>query len=470
MQNAILFVAVLMLLGLLLRHSWHLLERLHIPASIVGGTIGLVLIRIAINSNIELVEEFSADLLDTLESWPGWLIAVVFAGMLLVKPKQQAGGQRFKNISQEGLIVWIIALGQTAVGLLVTWLLIQPYYKVPNSFAMLIETGFAGGHGTAAAMGQVFTLPEIGLADGRDLGIFMATGGLVYGVVSGVLLINLAIGRKWIDDPAQRETSLKVSETSNVETESHPSQPNDSALVLEPLVSWRIDPIQLAAIWLALAMLLGILLQLAMSGVAKYLDARFNTADQKISFDLLIGHYPLFIYTLLGGWFLRFGLTRMGVDALIEAKTVGRLTSIAMEILVVAAIAALNLQVVSVFFGPLCILLVAGAIWTAFCLLWLSPRILARSHWFELGLINYGMSTGTTATGFVLLAVVDPKASSGAAEDYALAVPLSSPFVGGGILTIGLPILLLERVPIAFSAIAAALVVTLLIWIAIRRR
>ena len=62
-------------------------------------------------------------------------------------------------------------------------------------------------------------------------------------------------------------------------------------------------------------------------------------------------------------------------------------------------------------------------------------------YWFQLGLLNYGMSTGTTATGFVLLRVVDPQLRSGAAEVYALASPLSSPFVGGGMITLALPMI-----------------------------
>jgi ESS family glutamate:Na+ symporter len=110
-------------------------------------------------------------------------------------------------------------------------------------------------------------------------------------------------------------------------------------------------------------------------------------------------------------------------------------------------------------------LLVCGVIWTGFCLLVLSKWILPRAYWFELGLINYGMSTGTTATGFVLLRVIDPELESGAAEDYALAAPLSSPFIGGGILTIALPLLVFERVPIAVPTIAMIAVVTALVFV-----
>ena len=78
------------------------------------------------------------------------------------------------------------------------------------------------------------------------------------------------------------------------------------------------------------------------------------------------------------------------------------------------------------------------------------------------------MSTGTTATGFVLLRLVDPELESGAAEDYALAAPISSPFVGGGMITIGLPLLVLEQFPIAWTAIGMSACVLVLIGIGAR--
>ena len=95
----------------------------------------------------------------------------------------------------------------------------------------------------------------------------------------------------------------------------------------------------------------------------------------------------------------------------------------------------------------------------------LARKMLPPEHWFELGLINYGMSTGTTATGFVLLRLVDPELESGAAEDYALAAPLSSPFIGGGMITVAMPLLVLERVPLPVTTITVALLVAILIWI-----
>ena len=97
--------------------------------------------------------------------------------------------------------------------------------------------------------------------------------------------------------------------------------------------------------------------------------------------------------------------------------------------------------------------------WTAVCLLVVARRLLPPGHWFELGIINYGMSTGTTAQGMMLLRIVDPDLESGAAEDYALAAPLSAPFVGGGLITLSLPLIVM-KVPVALvlGVLALALV------------
>ena len=81
----------------------------------------------------------------------------------------------------------------------------------------------------------------------------------------------------------------------------------------------------------------------------------------------------------------------------IDSETISRISAMAMDVLVVAAIASLNLKAVVAMLVPFSILFIAGGIWTAICLLLISRWLLPKEYWFELGLINYGMSTGTTA-------------------------------------------------------------------------
>ena len=456
-MSAFLLVAILLLVGVVLRVRLSVFRWLYIPASVLAGCLGLLVIQLGQSWASDTVADWS----QTLRSWPGWLIAVVFAGMLLER-KPSAVGESLSRVGRQGLMVWIIVLGQTAVGMWATWLLIQPWFGVPNSFGMLIETGFAGGHGTAAAMGEVFSHPNINLESGLDLGVLMATSGLIIGVVSGILWVNVGSRAGWV----RRQ-----------HTAAH-SAPTDSTERGLPIGYSRvsgdtIDPLLLQIIWLGLSFGVGLALQTAMDSAASAIDAWLeplpvdeNAQAQRPSVQRIIGSFPLFIYTLFGGLIVRRALRLARFEHSIDRETINRLTASAMDVLVVAAIATLNLTAVASLLVPISILLVAGTLWAAFCLIIVSYLVLPRAHWFELGLINYGMSTGTTATGFVLLRLVDPELESGAAEDYALAAPISAPFVGGGMLTVGLPLLVLERFPISTVAVVLSLVVVALFGIA----
>jgi len=470
---ACLFVAVLLAIGFAMRNRFGIFDKIYIPASVIAGTIGLAVIQLVpLFSLPPTAKQLFTAAVETLGRWPVFLIAVVFAAMLL----QRHAGRRpigMRATICEAMMVWIIALGQTAIGLLLTWLFIQPFYDVPNSFGMLIETGFAGGHGTATAMGQIFSTPQINFPVGRDLGLLMATVGLVYGTVSGIFWINVAL--RWKLATISDETKTPLESSRAGDTLANDSQ-SYTTVNRGPVARYTI---QLVAI--AVAFAIGFAAQATVGMIAAGLDQPPATGAvaptdqttaspvlQRLRWVSLVGSFPLFIYTLLGGWTVARLLKGFKRSAWLDGHAGATISGWAMDLLVVAALATLNLQAVAAYVVPITVLFLGGAIWCAVCLLLLSPRILAKSHWFELGLINYGMSTGTTATGFVLLRLVDPQLKTDAAKQYALAAPFSAPFVGGGVITIGLPLLLLEQFPTGLSAIVISAVVAGLILLAMR--
>ena len=80
MTIAFLFVALLLLVGVVLRQNIPVFRWLYIPASVIAGFAGLAfLIYFQQAADGVWADELGA----VLSSWPGWLIAVVFAGMLL---------------------------------------------------------------------------------------------------------------------------------------------------------------------------------------------------------------------------------------------------------------------------------------------------------------------------------------------------------------------------------------------------
>ena len=407
METALLYVAALLGIGLFLRVKLRFLQVLYIPAAIVAGLLGLL----ASPSVLGLIPD---GVISELKTWPGWLIAVVFAGMLLERPGRPLR-ESVRLAARQGIMVWIIVLGEITLGVTLTWLFIAGPWDVPLSFGQLIEAGFAGGHGTAAAMGEVYQ--ALGFPEGRDLGFFVATVGLVFGIVSGIVYVNIGVRRGWT-----HAGDVQIPVISGLE-----SRQETIPTGLAKTRSEVLDPLVFQVLIVSAAYGVGV-------GV-------YTLASSLVPF---VEQFPLFIFTLLGGWLVRAGMTALGIGDLIDPESVRRICGLAMELLIVSAITSLDLNAVFALFVPVSLLLLTAFVWVGLCLLVIGRRLLPRPYWFELGILNYGMSTGTTATGLMLLRVIDRDLSSGAAEDYALAAPMSAPFIGGGMITFSLPVLLTQ--------------------------
>jgi ESS family glutamate:Na+ symporter len=474
---AVLTASGLLLLGFVARANVRGLQLLFIPASVIGGLIGFILVQFALRSGAadaaalwqgeaEAIlaagqgQEIALGIAKQLGSWPGWLIAVVFAGLLLEhtddrKPLRQAVGR----VARQGIVVWIIVLGQVLVGLALAWGLILPWYDVPGSFGQLIETGFAGGHGTAAAMADVWS-KVLEFHPGRDLAFFFATVGLIYGVISGIAMVNLGVRRGWT-----RAGDVKVPIISGLEPRTAP-RPAALARVSNEVI----DPFVFQLLIVAVAFAMGYALKsLFVTGASALVPADLVEL-QKVKAFKAINSIPLFLFTLIGGWLTRQAMRGLGVADLIDTDSIRRVVGAAMEFLIVAAIATLRVETLTQYWLPVLLLLVGGCAWAAFCLLVVARFLLPRAYWFELGLINYGMSTATTAQGLMLLRIVDPDMKSGAAEDYAAAAPLSAPFVGGGIITLSLPVIIHQAgIAVVTLAVAVAMAACCLLGVYLAR-
>ena len=441
MEVAFLFASGLLLSGLYLRARIKLLQLYYVPAAIIGGLIGLSMLQAgqaAAQLGPSWISELATAIADQLQSWPGWLIAIVFAGLFLDKPAKSMTESIHRAVRQ-GNMVWIICLGQVALGLLAACLIIQPLQlgpfesSVPIYFGQLIEAGFVGGHGTSAALGEVYE--KMGFAEAKDLAFFMATVGLIYSVVSGMFFVNLGVRRGWT-----RAGNAQIPRLSGLEARHRSESIGQSKVNADVL-----DPLVFQALILGAAYALGLALQ-------------------KLA-GLVYDGLPLFMFTLIGGWLVRDIMRHLGIADLIDPNTIRRLVAAAMEFLIVAAIASLNLALVAKAIVPLSVLLIIAFAWTAVCLLYIGRRMLPATCWFELGIINYGMSTGVTASGLMLLRIIDRDFDSGAAEDYALAAPLSSPFVGGGLVTVVVIPNMLQKIGVGPTALFMLALTAGLYWL-----
>ncbi|MGF1633854.1 MAG: hypothetical protein ACFCVE_08410, partial [Phycisphaerae bacterium] len=299
-----------------------------------------------------------------------------------------------------------------------------------------------------AAMGTVFS-ETLNFPPGLSLGFFFATYGLVWGVVSGVVLVNLGVRRGWVSMepekpgageatmPAEAGNARAVGVRTRIPVITGLEERGGTRAIAYARVRGEvIEPLVFQLLVLAAAFAAGLGLQWVYEQAAEAVIPGEYVA--------YAGKLPLFLFTLLGGWLVREGMHLLGVGDLIDGDSIRRFLGVSIEFLIVAALISLRIETLAVYWVPVLVLLLTGSLWVVFCLLVVGRLLLPRAYWFELGLINYGMSTATTAQGMMLLRIVDRDLKSPAAEAYAAAAPLSAPFVGGGVITIVLMPLALE--------------------------
>lgn len=170
----------------------------------------------------------------------------------------------------------------------------------------------------------------------------------------------------------------------------------------------------------------------------------------------LLNAVPLFPLAMVGGLLVQQLLQWQRHPRLAEAPLQQSIGSMAMDLLITAAMATLNLKLLGEAWLPLLVLSLAGLAWNLMAVLWLAPRLF-RDAWFERAIADFGQGTGVTATGLLLLRMADPHSRSGALEAFSFKQLVFEPFLGGGLVTAFAPIALISLGLPAWTALAAVL-------------
>ena len=165
---------------------------------------------------------------------------------------------------------------------------------------------------------------------------------------------------------------------------------------------------------------------------------------------------------MIGGFFVQLAIGKTKFAQAIDVNTLQRIQGIALDFLIVSAIASIKIPVIINYALPFLILmLVAGTSLVAF-FFWAGPKLF-KENWFENSIINFGFLSGVAAVGLMLLRTVDPDMETDVGQAFALRTPIFEPFLGGGLITSILPILAVKygslKTGLAFLVIALVLIV-----------
>ena len=406
-------LCLLLLVGHLLRTKIRLLQRLYLPSSVIGGLVGLAVIQGLAAAGRPLPEVWTAG----WGSLPGFLINIVFACLFLgvALPKLSTLGRRAGWQLCYGQIV---AWGQYVVGIGLVLFWLGSAFDLPAMFGGILPVGFEGGHGTAAGMGPTFD--KLGWKAGKDFALTSATGGIVSAILVGMMLVNWAARR---GHTVRRLSPADVPEDMSVGIIPVDRRPIAGRL---SVTTDSIEAFSFHVAVVGIAIGIGYLL---LQGLVRFEILVAPNATRR-----LMASFPLFPLCMVGGFIVQLAEDKFDRHKLIDIGLTRRIQNAALDFLVVAAIATINLSVVKASWVPMVILIAAGIAWNVFCVLVLARRILPDA-WFERAIAELGQSMGVTATGLLLLRVVDPDYETPAADAFASKQLLHEPFMGGGLWT-----------------------------------
>ncbi len=378
-------ISALLLVGKLIRVKVKLIQKLFIPPSLIAGVLGL-----AFGPNGLGWLPLSG----SMGTYAAVLIALVFGALPLSSPKFSA-----KEVAGRVGPMWAFA----QLGMLVQWglaglfgiFVLKLFWpELNDAFGVMLSTGFYGGHGTAAAIGEAFN--GLGWDEAASLGMTTATMGVICAIIGGLIMIKWAAKNKqtaFIADFADLPNELRSGLVPEEKRDPIGSA-TTSAISIEPLT-----------------------FHLAMVLLVAFLGYSMSVGVKQLYPQLEL---PVFSCAFIIGLLLKKAFDATGVTNYICPQTTQRIGSMATDLLVAFGVASIKLGVVVKYAIPLVVLIIAGAL-MVFAVTFFFGRRLSKTYWFERTIFAWGWWTGTMAMGIALIRIVDPKLASKAMDDYALA-------------------------------------------------
>ncbi len=406
-----------LLLGLLLRSKVKVFQKLFLPASVIGGFIGLLLgpevlglipgikdLWVSQTEEASLVE----NIYKIMDAIPGIFIIPIFAstplGLFKRKPDSDITKEKGNGVST-GLFFLLVAmlLLQIVTGLGVNLLtsLLDKNANLYNVFGFELAIGFVGGHGTVGSIPTLFGkyLGESLTTTSQGVGTLFATFGLVGGMIAGIVFINIAARKnktKIMKEPVKLDELQLTGLVKDINTQ--------APLGMESTKNYTIETISLVfAIILA-------------DCVLAYGTIALLKLIPKVG--AILGQIPVWSLAMLYMFLINKILQKLHLEWLIDRKIVARISGFLTDFAIVCAISAMPLKALSVYIVPIIIASILGFIVTYIFIFYFVKKLCKDDEAFEHAIITWGTCTGVMMTGLMLLKICDPNYETKALNNF----------------------------------------------------
>ncbi|MBQ2985971.1 MAG: hypothetical protein IJE23_00660 [Tyzzerella sp.] len=370
-----------------------ILEQSLIPTSVLGGGILLIIASLykMITGNV-LFEEtfFGANGYNNLEIVTYHALALGFVASSFKTENGKLSKKRTTEIFNTGVTTVSTYLLQAIVGFGITIIasfIIKGFFQAAG---VLLPFGYGQGTGQAMNYGTIYET-EHGFIGGKTFGLTIAALGFLSASIGGVVHLNL-LKRKRKIAGATEEGALKSEQVQKADE--IPMQGSIDKMTIQ---------IALVMVAYMCTFLLMFLLGNLLPGMKSVI----------YGFNFLLG--------VLAGTLIKIIINQLKKHGIAEKEYINdflmtRISNFFFDVMVVAGIAAIRLDILENYWGIILILGVVGLFITYFYNHFVA-KTLFPEYQQEQFLMMYGMLTGTASTGVILLREIDGDFKTPAADN-----------------------------------------------------
>ena len=397
-------LGVMLLAGTFLRALIPAFQKLFLPASVIGGFIGLIL-----GPSVLGLLPIPRDWIAIWAALPGLLIIPVVSSAPLGMKFAEKGsaGRTSVNALKIFCAMFVVGSIQGLSGLSSLGLFrrIRPDLNLYPTFGYELNMGFAGGHGSSAVLGSFLRdlgLPYWEIAQG--ITVTTATFGLVGGMISGIFIINIMVrlGRTAL---LKKPGDIPKDKAKGVEMDLS----KQTASGVETTYGSTIDSIgfHLSIIFLG-------------CGIAYMLNNYVRANNVPV-----ITQVPIWAYAIVVMFGLNFLIQKLGLGNLVDSKTKSKITGTFSDFAITAAIASMPLQTIMTYIAPIMFMMTLGFVFT-FIGIYLFVNFFFHDYRVERIVALWGTSTGVFLTGLMLLKICDANYETPVLKDYSIGFSLTT--------------------------------------------
>ena len=383
-----------LLVGNMLKRSIPFLRDSLTPTSVVGGIILLIVAAIykAITGNVMFdTAAFGENGTAHLEIITYHALALGFIASSFKTTNSKLTKKRSAEIFNTGVTTVATYLLQGSVGLIIT---ILATFVIKDFFAaagVLLPFGYGQGTGQALNYGTIYEV-EHGFVGGKSFGLTIAALGFLSASIGGVIHLNIM----------KKRGRIVVSTRNDGSTHSEEVAPEGEIPLQESIDKFTVQIALIIVAYIAAYLLMFVLGNL-LPGMKSVI----------YGFNFLLGVLTATLIKLL--------MNFLHKKQIIHRKYTNnflmtRASNFFFDLMVVAGVAAIRLDILESSWGILLILAVVGLTVT-FIYNRIVAKVLFPDYYEEQFLMMYGMLTGTASTGIILLREIDGEFKTPASDN-----------------------------------------------------